>query len=193
VTAPGAGVDRLDDARVAAFVDDFVATVARALHAVTVLVGDRLGLYQAMADGVPVTAAELAERTGTSPGPVTAWLASQVEAAYVDANRAGRFRLPPEHAAVLVGAVGGLSVAGALRVLTAACKDEPLVTEAFRTGIAPAPRDHHPDLAAGLTRCREAARVGTGGGTPSLLPAATAASLFIDAAMAFGGVPAEQA
>jgi hypothetical protein len=193
VTAPRADADRLDHARVDAFIDRFAATVAGALHAVTVLVGDRLGLYQAMADGSPVTAAELAERTGASPGHVAAWLDSQVEAAYVDADRAGTFRLPPEHAAVLVGEAGGVSVAGALLVLTAACKDEPLVTEAFRTGRAPARRDHHPDLDAGLARCREAARAGPGAASPTLLPAATAASLFINFAIGSGGAAAEQA
>jgi len=193
VTTPRAAADRLDHARVDAFVDRFAATVAGALHAVTVLVGDRLGLYQAMADGAAVTAAELAERTGTSSGHVAAWLHSQVENAYVDADRAGTFRLPPEHAAVLVGGVGGVSVAGALLVLTAACKDEPLVTEAFRTGTAPARRDHHPDLDAGLARCRAAAPAAHGAGTPTLLSAATAASLFINSAVGSGGAAAEQA
>jgi hypothetical protein len=193
VTTPRAAVDRLDHARVDAFVDRFAATVAGALHAVTVLVGDRLGLYQAMADGAPVTAAELAERTGTSPGHVAAWLDSQVEAAYVDAERAGTFRLPPEHAAVLAGEVEGVPVAGALLVLAAAFKDEPLVTEAFRTGAAPARRDHHPDLDTGLARCREAAQAGPGAGAPTLLPPATAASLFINFAIGSGDAAPEHA
>jgi hypothetical protein len=186
VTTARAAADRLDRARVDAFVNRFAATVAGALHAVTVLVGDRLGLYQAMADGVPLTAAELAERTGTSPGHVAAWLDSQVEAGYVDVEGADMFRLPREHAAVLVGEAGGVSVAGALLVLTAACKDEPLVTEAFRTGTVPARRDHHPDLDAGMARCREAARAAPRACVPTLLPAATAATLFINSDLGSG-------
>ena len=47
------------------------------------VIGDRLGLYRAMADGAPVAPAELAERTGTHERYVREWLAGQAAGGYV--------------------------------------------------------------------------------------------------------------
>src|SRR5258708_20282476 len=43
-----------------------VQDMGAALQAPLILIGDRLGLYRAMGDGVPVTPAELAGKTGTA-------------------------------------------------------------------------------------------------------------------------------
>jgi len=61
-TIPPLDVDpqRLDD-----FVGRFAADLGAVLHCATVLIGDRLGLYRAMADCRWITAEDLAERTGT--------------------------------------------------------------------------------------------------------------------------------
>ena len=60
------------------------------------VIGTRLGLYKAMADGEPVTAAELAERTGTHERYVREWLAGQAAGGYVEYDpRPRRYRLPP--------------------------------------------------------------------------------------------------
>jgi hypothetical protein len=60
------------------FVEDFGATG----FAATVVIGDKLGLYQALATG-PATSAELADRTSTHPRLVTEWLAAQAASGYV--------------------------------------------------------------------------------------------------------------
>jgi hypothetical protein len=181
----------LDPDRLDAFVRTIASTIDGALHAVTVLVGDRLGLYRAMADGEPIDDRELATRTGTSVEFVAVWLVSQAAAGYVSPGpAAGTYYLPREHAAVLVNEGEGVSVAGGLRVAAAAFKDEPQVTEAFRTGVPPAPRDRHPDLAAGLARWHRAAATGRSTGSPARTPvlatAPTLATLFIDAGVAAG-------
>jgi hypothetical protein len=63
------------------------------LHAATVLVGDKLGLYKAIADGEPITAEELAERTGTDERYVQEWLSAQAASSYVEYDPAAdRFR-----------------------------------------------------------------------------------------------------
>ena len=79
----------------------------------------------------------------------------------------------------------GVSVAGGLRVAAAAFKDEPQVTEAFRTGVPPAARDRHPDLAAGLAalaprRGHGTEQAGSPARTPVLATAPTLATLFIE-------------
>jgi hypothetical protein len=182
---PTTALTALDPDRLDAFVRTIASTIDGALHAVTVLVGDRLGLYRAMADGEPIDDRELAARTGTSVEFVAVWLASQAAAGYVGPGPAGgTYCLPQEHAAVLVIEGEGVSVAGGLRVAAAAFKDEPQVTEAFRTGVPPAARDRHPDLAAGLARWHRAVATGRSAGSPARTPvlarAPTLATLFIE-------------
>jgi len=79
-------------------VGDIGATVNTAL----VVMGDRLGLYRAMAGAGPLTPAELAQRTGTAERYIREWLNAQAAGAYVDYDPdSGRYSLPLEHAAVL--------------------------------------------------------------------------------------------
>ena len=56
----------LDEAKIGAFVNQIVGELGATLNAALVVIGDKLGLYQAMADAGPLTSGELAERTGTS-------------------------------------------------------------------------------------------------------------------------------
>lgn len=60
------------------FVHDFGA----ALHAVTIVVGDQLGRYKALAEGL-ATAEELATRSQTDLRYLREWLSAQAASAYV--------------------------------------------------------------------------------------------------------------
>ncbi len=147
----------LDEDKLNAFVGRFIGDLGTAMHVPTVLVGDRLGLYRAMADSQPVTAAELAERTGTSERYVAEWLAAQAAAEYVEYDAgagagAGSYRLPPEHAALLIDEGAPVFIPGAFQLAASTVKDEPLITEAFRTGEGVAWHAHHPDLFVGCER-----------------------------------------
>jgi SAM-dependent methyltransferase len=143
----------LDQAKLDAFVGRFLGDLGTALHMPTVLVGDRLGLFRAMAAGEPTSPAALAERTGTTERYVAEWLAAQAAAGYVEFDpTAGTFRLPPEHAALLIDEGAPVFIPGAFQLAASTVKDEPLITEAFRTGEGVAWHDHHPDLFAGCER-----------------------------------------
>ena len=74
----------IDEARVEAFVHKALGDLGSALTASLVVIGDKLGLYRAMARAGPVTPAELAERTGTTERCVREWLAAQAAAGYVE-------------------------------------------------------------------------------------------------------------
>jgi SAM-dependent methyltransferase len=143
----------LDQAKLDAFVGRFIGDLGTALHLPTVLVGDRLGLYRAMAAGEPMSPAALAERTGTNERYVAEWLAAQAAAGYVEYDAtAGTFRLPREYAALLIDEGAPVFIPGAFQLAASTVKDEPLITEAFRTGEGVAWHDHHPDLFAGCER-----------------------------------------
>jgi DNA-binding IclR family transcriptional regulator len=71
--------------------------IGSALTAALVVIGDRLGLYRALAAHGPLTSRELAERTDTVERCVREWLAAQAAAGYLTYEAAtGRYTLPPE-------------------------------------------------------------------------------------------------
>lgn len=143
----------LDAEEVQAFIGRFIGDLGTAAHLPTVILGDRLGLYRAMSDGEPVTAAELAARTRTDERYITEWLAGQAAAGYVDYDAEGAtFSLPAEHAVCLVEGEGPVFIPGAFQLATAVAKDEPMITEAFRSGAGVGWHAHHPDLFSGTER-----------------------------------------
>ena len=87
----------IDEDKLNEFIGKFVGDVGAVMHAATVLIGDELGLYKAMADGDPMTPEELAERTGTDERYMREWLSAQAASGYVEYDpETDSFRLPPE-------------------------------------------------------------------------------------------------
>jgi 2-polyprenyl-3-methyl-5-hydroxy-6-metoxy-1,4-benzoquinol methylase len=152
-----AGQDQQTDAA-----DELTARLRRdmvgALEIFTVYLGERLGLYRALAADGPATSTELAGRTGTSERYVREWLEHQAASGLLDVDdpAAGpltrRYRMPPAHAAVLADpddvryrAFNGVEIARAARQL-------PDLADAFRTGGAPAPLPWAPEGRADYNR-----------------------------------------
>jgi SAM-dependent methyltransferase len=124
-------------------VNDWGATLGTAL----VVIGDRLGLYAALSADGPLSAAELAQRTGTHERYCREWLLAQAAGGYLEYEPAsGRYHLPPEHAAVLSAVAGGFELTNALT------RAEPRIVEAFRTGGGLSWGEHHPDVFEGCER-----------------------------------------
>jgi SAM-dependent methyltransferase len=135
----------------AALADRLFRDMAGALELLTVYLGERLGLYQALyADG-PATSAELAARTGTAERYVREWLEHHAASGLlaVDDQAAGplarRYWLPPGYAPVLADpgdvryqAFNGVEIARAARQIAE-------VAEAFRSGGAPPPQPWAPE------------------------------------------------
>jgi 2-polyprenyl-3-methyl-5-hydroxy-6-metoxy-1,4-benzoquinol methylase len=128
---------------------DFGAT----FHAAMVHLGDKLGLYKALATGDPITPAELAQRTGTAERYVREWLNSQAAGGYVTYFAdTGRFGLSEEQAFVLADDNSPAFLPGAFQVALAAIKAEPKIEEAFRTGKGVGWHEHDPELFHGTER-----------------------------------------
>jgi 2-polyprenyl-3-methyl-5-hydroxy-6-metoxy-1,4-benzoquinol methylase len=143
----------VDDARLDEFMARFVQDAGAAMSAVLVVIGDRLGLYRAMADCEPVTPAQLAARTDTKERYLREWLSNQAASGYVEYDPAdGTFRLPPEQAMALADESSPAFVPGAFQIVAAMAKDEAQITERFRTGDGFGWHEHHPDLFAGTER-----------------------------------------
>jgi len=144
---------QIDEARLEAFMARFVQDMGAAATAPLVLIGDKLGLYKAMADGEPVTAAELAARTGCAERYVREWLLQQAASEYVTYDpEADAFTLPPEQALALAIDDSPVFIPGAYQLLAAIIKDEPHITERFRTGEGLGWHEHDHDLFEGTER-----------------------------------------
>src|SRR5687767_14928041 len=92
----------IDDVKLQAFVGQAVSELGATLGAALVVIGDRLGLFKAMADAGPVSSAELAQRTGTAERYVREWLNAQAAGGYLSYDpRTERYTLPPEQAFAL--------------------------------------------------------------------------------------------
>ncbi len=133
MTATAAPV--LDGDKMQAFAGKAVGDIAAAASAALVVIGDRLGLYRAMAGAGPITPQQLAERTSTDERYVREWLANQTAGGYVEYDgAAGTYLLPPEQAHMLADATSPFYVQGAFAIVEAVFAVEPQITEAFRTG-----------------------------------------------------------
>jgi SAM-dependent methyltransferase len=129
-------------------VGDFGAVLVSAL----VVVGDRLGLFRSMADGQPVTSAELAERTATNERNVREWLNALSAAGYVTYVGDGRYRLGAEQALLFTAEDSPAFVMGGFQVVTAAAKADEKLTAAFEHGHGIGWHEHHHDLFTGTER-----------------------------------------
>jgi 2-polyprenyl-3-methyl-5-hydroxy-6-metoxy-1,4-benzoquinol methylase len=139
----------LDQTKVNEFLGKAIQDVAATFHAGLVLIGDKLGLYRALADGGPMTAAELARRTGARERYVREWLSAQAAGGYVTYEAAsGRFTLPPEHAFLLLDA----DLPGAFMLGVGSIRDEARIADAFRTGEGVGWHEHDPGVFEGCER-----------------------------------------
>jgi len=140
----------IDETGLQEFMGRFVGDLGAALHATTVIIGDKLGLYTAMGDAQWLTPADLAQRTGTDERYVREWLCAQAASGYAEyAPGTGCFRLTPEQAACLADRESPTYLPGALYIAASTIKDEPKLTERFRSGAGLGWHEHDGDLFCG--------------------------------------------
>jgi SAM-dependent methyltransferase len=143
----------VDHGKLEQFVGKALGDLGSALTASLVVIGDKLGLYRAMAGAGPLTSQQLADRTNTNERSVREWLAAQAAAGYVEYDAAsGRYALPPEQAVALTDEESPACVLGGFQGMTAAMRAEPKVAEAFRSGKGVGWHEHEPGLFQGTER-----------------------------------------
>lgn len=148
-----AAAPTIDQVKLDEFMGRFVGDLGAALSAALVVIGDRLGLYRAMADGGGVTPEVLAQRTNTDPRYIREWLSNQAAGGYVTYDPgAEQFSLTPEQSLALAQEQSPAFVPGAFQLATALVKDEPAITRAFKTGAGVGWHEHNHDLFAGTER-----------------------------------------
>ena len=147
-TTPAIDQERLD-----AILGQFVADLGAALSAPLIVLGERLGLFAAMADGEPVTPGSLAGRTQTRERYVREWLAAMSASGYVTYDEAAdAFHLTPEQSLTFAQPDGPAYLPGAFELAAAVVKDEPHIERVFRTGEGFGWHEHDHDLFHGTER-----------------------------------------
>ena len=120
---------QIEPSKLDAFMGKAVVDMGAAFHAALVVIGDKLGLYKAMAGAGPMTSTELARRTNTTERYVREWLNANAAGGFVTYDSATKeYMLPPEQAFALTT----LDLPGAFHIISACFKDEPKITQAFR-------------------------------------------------------------
>jgi SAM-dependent methyltransferase len=143
----------IDERKLEAFAERVAAEAGAALNAALVTLGDELGLYRAMADGQPVTAAALASRTGTQERYVREWLNAQAAGDLVAYDpETATYALPPEHALVLADESSPASMLGVFQSVNAAVAMRERLAERFVDGDGVGWHEHHHDLWHGTER-----------------------------------------
>lgn len=140
---------KLDEGKLNAFMEKAVMDMGAAMHATLVVIGDKLGLYKAMAGAGGLTSADLAARTNTCERYVREWLNANAASGYVIYDAIAKtYELPAEQAFALTT----LDLAGAFHVISSCFKDEPKITRAFRTGDGVGWHEHDANLFFGTER-----------------------------------------
>jgi SAM-dependent methyltransferase len=126
----------LNQERLHEFLGRAVVDFGATLHAGLVIIGEKLGLYKALANGDgPLTPQELAKKTSTNERYVHEWLNAQAAGGYVTYDPAtGRYWLSPEQAFTLADENSPAYLPGAFLLAASTLKSEPKITEIFRTG-----------------------------------------------------------
>jgi len=127
--------------------------MASSFGAMMIILGDRLGLYKAMAKSGPITSEELSAKTNTAERYIREWLASQAAAGYLTYNSIDkRFSLPSENAMVLANENSPTFIIGSYQMVRSFFKDEDKFVEIFKTGKGLRWGEHHHDLFEGTAK-----------------------------------------
>ncbi len=124
------------------FVAQFVGDLGAAVHAGMVVIGEKLGLYKALAEG-PLDSAELAGRTKTEERYVREWLGSQAAGGYVTYNEKTRkFSLSEVQAFTLANEDSPAYIPGAFQLALGSLAAVPRIAESFRSGAGMGWHEH---------------------------------------------------
>ena len=143
----------VDGEKLMQFVFRAVDEVGATLNAALVVMGDKLGLYRALAGSGGMTSAELAERTGTNERYVREWLNAQAAGGYIGYDPDGeRYSLAPEQAVALTDADSPAYLPGFFQIALGSVIDSPKIAEKARSGEGFGWHEHVHDVHEGCER-----------------------------------------
>ena len=144
---------QLDQEKLEAFVERIVLDAGTAMRGGLMYIGDRLGIFAALAESGPVTATELAQRTGLDERYLREWLGAMATAEYVEHDSEGdTYFLAPEHALPLADEAFPFFTGGLLQMIVPTVTVAPQVAEAFKSGRGVTQDRYLPDMYEAIER-----------------------------------------
>src|SRR4051812_42761998 len=114
----------IDEAKLEAFMGQAVTDMGAVISAPLFVIGEKLGLYKAMAGAGPLTSNEVAERSGAAERYVREWLRNQAAGGYVIYDAEGdTYELPDEHALALADEESPFYILGAYELIASLYAD----------------------------------------------------------------------
>ncbi|HZE91011.1 MAG TPA: class I SAM-dependent methyltransferase [Rhizobacter sp.] len=142
----------IDESKLNAFMGNFVNDLGAVMHAATIVLGDRLGLYKKLAEGESTVEA-LARSTETDARYLREWLSAQAASGYVQYHPAtDTFSLSEEQSLALAQEGSPAFIPGAFQIAVAQFKAIPKMEKAFRTGLGLGWHEHDASLFHGTER-----------------------------------------
>jgi SAM-dependent methyltransferase len=139
--------------RLEAFMGQVVTDMGAVISAPLMVIGEKLGLYKAMAGAGALTSVEVAERAGVAERSVREWLRNQAAGGYLTYDgESDRYTLPDEHAMALADEESPVYVLGAFELIESLYADGEQITESFRTGKGMGWHEHDHRLFRGTER-----------------------------------------
>jgi 2-polyprenyl-3-methyl-5-hydroxy-6-metoxy-1,4-benzoquinol methylase len=147
------GTTEIDQGRLEAFMGQALSDMGAAISVPLFMIGEKLGLYKAMAGAGPLTSQEVAERSGAAERYVREWLRNQAAGGYIsyDAD-SDRYTLPDEHALALADEDSPFYILGVYDSIASLFADEDKIREAFRSGEGMGWHEHDHRLFRGTER-----------------------------------------
>jgi SAM-dependent methyltransferase len=143
----------VDANKLQALVGRMLGDVGAAMSGALVLVGDKLNLYATLAESGPLASDDLAKKTGTAPRYVREWCAAQAASGYIEYDvKADRFSMTPEQAALFADPNSPTFFPGMFDIAAAMMRDEPKISDAFKTGKGVGWHEHDACLFHGTER-----------------------------------------
>jgi SAM-dependent methyltransferase len=146
-------VTEIDGDKLMQFVFRAVDEVGATLNAALVVMGDKLGLYRALAGSPGLSPTELAERSGAAERYVREWLNAQAAGGFVEYDPdTGRYALAPEQTVALTDSDSPAYLPGFFQLALGAVIDSPRIVEAARSGAGFGWGEHGHDVHEGCER-----------------------------------------
>ncbi len=143
----------INEDKMNAFLGQVVTDLGASLSSVLAYIGQKLGLYKALADSSGMTPAELAAKTETSERYVREWLVNQAAGGYVHYDPASqKYSMLAEQATALTDEDSPFYVGGGFYVVKAMANAQPRITEFFKNGGGMLWGEHDDDLFVGTER-----------------------------------------
>ncbi len=143
----------IDNDKLHELVGKMVGDMGAAAVAPLVIVGDRLGLYRALAANGPISSEALADKTGTTERYVREWCAAQAASGYISYDPAGdQFSMSPEQQAVFADPDSPVCMTGGYYAISSLFHDEPKISHAFQSGEGVGWGEHHECLFCGTEK-----------------------------------------